>query len=102
VIVEVVGFRVVNRGRLRAYADVKFGDGLVVRDFAVICGENQRPHIGPPRRSWNDNGSVYHTPVVSFVNGLREQVKQAILARIAEEEQRNGQTANTPATCHPS
>lgn len=96
--VEVVGFRRVDRGRLRAYADVKFGDGVIVRDFPIIAGEGQRPFVGVPRRTWTENGQKYHTPLVEFVNGLREQVKDAVLARLAEEEKYAQHSHERPAS----
>jgi DNA-binding cell septation regulator SpoVG len=92
--VNVVGIRRVYRGRLLAYADVKFGDGVIVRDFPIITGEGQRPFIGVPRRSWTEDGQKFHVPLVEFVNGLREQVRDAVLARWAEEE-KHGQLRTT-------
>lgn len=82
--IEVVGIRHINRGRLKAYIDVRFGD-LIVREFALIDGPGQQPFIGVPRKSWVEDGQRYYVPIVEFRNGLREQVRDLILGRWAEE-----------------
>ena len=97
-VIDVIGIRRIDRGRLRAYADVKFGDGVIVRDFPIISGEGQRPFVGVPRRTWTEDGQKFHVPLVELVNGLREQVRDAVLARWADEEKHAQRRHESPVS----
>lgn len=83
-LIEVIGLRHVDRGRLRAYADILVGD-LIVRDFVILDGPGHEPFVGVPRKSWTEDGQRFFTPIIEFRNGLRDQVRKAILLKWSAE-----------------
>jgi len=102
--IEVIGIRRVDRGRLRAFADVQLGD-LILRDFVILDGPSKRAFVAVPRRMWVNGGQRYFAPLIDFRNGMRNKVETAILLRWNQEQDQKlstpseGKRHGTPASC---
>jgi len=70
-----------NGKSLKAFADVELGNGIIVREFRIICEPNRRPWVACPQLSWKDpeSGEIKYKTVVTFPNQLKGELDLAIL-----------------------
>lgn len=77
-----VEMRIIDRGKLKAFADVTFpcplGE-LTVRSFRVIQEEGKVPWIGFPTISYEKNGKQINKNIFEVPRALKSQLVEAIL-----------------------
>ena len=78
--VRVVGITRVDRGNLKALADIDFGNGLTAKGFRIVQQGRQPPWVSLPVRAWTEQGGErMFSPLVEMVPALKQQVIRAIL-----------------------
>lgn len=86
--VEVLEIRFLNGDKpLRAFADIKFEDSIVIREFRVIKENGKRLRVAPPQLSWKDpDGQIrYKTVVTLLSDDQKGAVELAILKTFTGE-----------------
>lgn len=83
--IEILGFRKVNQGNLKAFVDIQVGESIF-RDFRVVHVEGQQPWVASPQTSWkNGNGEMKFKSIITFPKELKKFVDSMILARYQRE-----------------
>ncbi|NIO21616.1 MAG: hypothetical protein GTN76_12970 [Candidatus Aenigmarchaeota archaeon] len=83
--IEILQFRKVNQGNLRAFVDIQIGH-TTFRDFRVVHVDGQTPWVSSPQTSWKDgNGEIKYKSIITFPKELKELVDSMILARYQRE-----------------
>lgn len=78
--------RLVDKGNLKAFADVKVGKSLKMYGFRVVQQPNQKAWVSPPQRTWQDkNGITKYLPVIELSGDLKEEVDAAVLMEWAKD-----------------
>jgi DNA-binding cell septation regulator SpoVG len=78
--IQVIAIRFIDKGAVRAIADVGLGSSLTIREFKVIQQSGQRAWVSPPSREWKGtDGKRHFTPLVELLGSLRKRVEQAVL-----------------------
>jgi hypothetical protein len=91
--IEILEFRKVNQGNLKAFVDIHIGQ-TTFRDFRVVHVEGQTPWVASPQTSWkNGNGEIKYKSIITFPKELKEIVDSVILAYYQRE---TGATPNEP------
>jgi DNA-binding cell septation regulator SpoVG len=87
---RVLALRRVERGTLKASADVALGQNLTLYDLRVIQQPGQRAWVSPPQREWTDaQGQRRYTPLVDLRGDLRIRIERAVLAAYEAGEGRH-------------
>jgi DNA-binding cell septation regulator SpoVG len=88
--IEVLGIRFLNGDRpLRAFADIRLEDSIVIREFRVINDNGKRLRVAPPQLSWKvSDGSIQYKTIVTLPDDVKGSVDLAILKRFTEEMER--------------
>lgn len=72
--------RFVDKGNLKALADVKVGKSLKIFGIRVIQQPNQRAYVSPPQRQWQDkDGKTRYAPMLELSGELKDEVEAAVL-----------------------
>jgi len=83
--IEILSFKPVSSGNLRAFIDIQIGK-TIFRDFRVVHVEGQRPWVSSPQVAWKDgNGELKYKTIITFPKELKELVDSMILARYQRE-----------------
>jgi hypothetical protein len=91
--IEILQFRKITQGNLRAFVDLQIGQ-TIFRDFRVVHVEGQTPWVASPQTSWKDvNGELKYKPIITFPKELKELVDSTILAHYQRE---SGVSSNEP------
>ncbi len=91
--IEILNFKKVNQGNLKAFIDIQIGK-TIFRDFRVVHVEGQRPWVSSPQVAWKDgNGELKYKSIITFPKELKELVDSIILAHYQREM---GVTGNEP------
>jgi DNA-binding cell septation regulator SpoVG len=78
--IGVIASRHINKGTIRAIADIGLGASLTLKEFKVIQQLGQRAWASPPSREWQGtDGKRRFTSLVELTGFLKSQVEQAIL-----------------------
>jgi len=86
--VEVLGIRLLNGDRpLRAFADIRLEDSIVIREFRVIKENGKRLRVASPQLSWKgpDGQIQYKTIVTLLSDDQKGAVELAILKAFTGE-----------------
>jgi DNA-binding cell septation regulator SpoVG len=86
--VQVLEIRLLNGDRpLRAFADIKLDDSIVIREFRVIRENGKRLRVAPPQLSWKgpDGQIQYKTVVTLLADDQKGAVDLAILTAFTGE-----------------
>ena len=77
---QVIAIRHIDKGTVRAIADVGLGPSLTLKEFKVIQQTGQRAWVSPPSREWQStDGKRHFTLLVELTGSLRKRVEQAVL-----------------------
>ena len=83
--VEILEFRRVDHGNLKAFIDIQVGQ-TIMRDFRVVHIKGQRPWVSSPQVAWKDgNGELKYKTIVTFPKELKELIDSMILAHYQRE-----------------
>lgn len=86
--VEIANLRKVFRGKVLAFADVKFGGAVTVKGFTVIEGKRGKFVTGP--RKCGADGKWYDILAIQSPEVLKEIESKVIEAFDKEKEDSNG------------
>ena len=77
-----VDVRLVNHGKLRAFADVTIPSALgdiTVLGFRVIREDGKKPWVGFPSNSYPKNGQVVNKKVLDISGRAKREIAEAVL-----------------------
>ena len=75
--IAVLSIKPIDKGNLRAFADIQLGETLIISGCRVIQQPNQRAYVALPQAE--NNGKFY--PVITAVDKrFKEAVEQNVLA----------------------
>ncbi len=64
----------------RAYIDVRFKSGMLIRDFVVVQETGKSPWVACPQVSWTAaNGKICRKTIVEFPKDAMAQLQEKIL-----------------------
>ena len=88
--VEVLEIRLLNGDKpLKAFADIKLEDSIVIREFRVIKENGKRFQVASPQLSWKaSDGSIKYKTIVTLPDDVKGSIDLAILKRFIEEMER--------------
>lgn len=83
--VEVISLDFVEKGNLKAFADVKIGKSLRIFGFRIVQQPNQKAWVSPPQRTYEGkDGQPKYAPICELSGELKAEVEHAILAAWAQ------------------
>lgn len=70
-----------NGKPLKAFCDVEFDNGIVIKEFRVVQEEGKRPWVALPQLSYKDpaTGQIKHRVIVYCPSELKGQIDLLIL-----------------------
>lgn len=71
--------KIVNRGALKAFADVTFGI-LTVRGFRIVQQDGKQAWIGFPQITYEKNGQNKFSELLEIPRSLKKEITDALLA----------------------
>jgi DNA-binding cell septation regulator SpoVG len=78
--IRVLSIRDINKGAVRAVADIGLGPLLIIKEFNIIQQPGQRVWVSLPSREWQgDDGKRRFAPLVELTGSLTQRIEQAIL-----------------------
>jgi DNA-binding cell septation regulator SpoVG len=77
---KVCRVHVVDKGNLRAFADVKLSGVGIIRGFRIIQEAGKRAWVSVPQRAWTDpDGQRKFSPLIELTPDLKARLSAAIL-----------------------
>jgi len=93
--IRILDFKSVNKGSLRAFADIQYGE-FIFRDLRVIKENGKRAWVAAPQTTWKeDSGNIRYKTVITFPEETKQQIDRVILDRFWELEERVNGSANS-------
>ena len=78
--ITVEEIRSVNKGNVRAFADVSIADRLTIYGLKVIQLQARAPWVALPQREWTDEtGKTRYSPTLKLAEDIKRAVDAAVL-----------------------